>query len=185
MTKDGEVSTAINDVETGEEYTLFLVEDAIGSFVGKIRDEYQQKLADVARHCFFKDVFSSSFEKSLLEYISHRYECELEFLWDKTPTNAILRRKDTNKWFGAMMIVDAKKLGIEGGVQHVINVHLPLDTVSQIVNGKNILPAYHMSKKSWVTILLDGTIPLEQLKEYVDISYTMAKNNCKQKLTPQ
>lgn len=36
------------------------------------------------------------------------------------------------------------------------------------------LPAYHMNKKSWVTVILDGTVPLSEIKKLLDKSYTLA-----------
>ena len=36
------------------------------------------------------------------------------------------------------------------------------------------LPAYHMNKKSWVTVILDGTVPLTEIKKLLDKSYTLA-----------
>jgi predicted DNA-binding protein (MmcQ/YjbR family) len=36
------------------------------------------------------------------------------------------------------------------------------------------LPAYHMNKKSWVTVVLDGTVPLTEIKKSLDKSYTLA-----------
>jgi predicted DNA-binding protein (MmcQ/YjbR family) len=34
-----------------------------------------------------------------------------------------------------------------------------------------VLPGYHMNKKHWNTILMDGTISDKLLKEWIDISY--------------
>ena len=34
-------------------------------------------------------------------------------------------------------------------------------------------PAYHMNKKSWITILLDGTVPFENIKQQIDESYAI------------
>ena len=36
-----------------------------------------------------------------------------------------------------------------------------------------ILPGYHMNKKYWNTVLVDGTINATQLKEFVDDSYSL------------
>jgi predicted DNA-binding protein (MmcQ/YjbR family) len=36
-----------------------------------------------------------------------------------------------------------------------------------------VLPGYHMSKKHWNTILLDGTVPDEMLKQWIDDSYQL------------
>lgn len=36
-----------------------------------------------------------------------------------------------------------------------------------------ILPGYHMNKKHWNTVVLDGAIPGSQLKELIDHSYAL------------
>jgi predicted DNA-binding protein (MmcQ/YjbR family) len=35
----------------------------------------------------------------------------------------------------------------------------------------SVLPGYHMSKKHWNTVLMDGSIPDKKLKEWIDESY--------------
>ena len=36
-----------------------------------------------------------------------------------------------------------------------------------------ILPAYHMHRDSWVSILLDGTVPAEDILPLIDLSYQL------------
>jgi predicted DNA-binding protein (MmcQ/YjbR family) len=36
-----------------------------------------------------------------------------------------------------------------------------------------VLPGYHMNKKHWNTIIVDGTLTTRQLKEMIDHSYTL------------
>jgi predicted DNA-binding protein (MmcQ/YjbR family) len=38
-----------------------------------------------------------------------------------------------------------------------------------------VLPGYHMNKKHWNTILVNGTATGKQLKEWVDHSYNLVK----------
>jgi len=37
----------------------------------------------------------------------------------------------------------------------------------------NILPGFHMNKKHWNTIVVDGTVPKKLLKEMIDDSYAL------------
>ena len=39
-----------------------------------------------------------------------------------------------------------------------------------------ILPGYHMNKKHWNTIIVDGTLTNKQLIQFVDDSYELVKN---------
>ncbi|MFI5186319.1 MAG: MmcQ/YjbR family DNA-binding protein [Chitinophagales bacterium] len=36
-----------------------------------------------------------------------------------------------------------------------------------------VLPGYHMNKKHWNTILVDGSVPVKQLKNWIDHSYEL------------
>lgn len=37
----------------------------------------------------------------------------------------------------------------------------------------HILPGYHMNKKHWNTIIVDGRLPAKQVKEMIDDSYDL------------
>ena len=37
----------------------------------------------------------------------------------------------------------------------------------------SVLPGYHMNKKHWITILMDGSIPDKLLKTWIDRSYDL------------
>jgi predicted DNA-binding protein (MmcQ/YjbR family) len=37
----------------------------------------------------------------------------------------------------------------------------------------SVLPGYHMNKKHWNTIIIDGTIPTRNLFEWIDDSYSL------------
>lgn len=39
-----------------------------------------------------------------------------------------------------------------------------------------VLPGYHMNKKHWNTIIVDGSVPARQLKEWIDDSYRLVAN---------
>jgi len=36
-----------------------------------------------------------------------------------------------------------------------------------------VLPGYHMNKKHWITVLMDGSIADKQLKQWIDRSYDL------------
>jgi predicted DNA-binding protein (MmcQ/YjbR family) len=39
----------------------------------------------------------------------------------------------------------------------------------------HVLPGYHMNKKHWNTIVVDGTLNNKQLQEFIDHSYELVK----------
>jgi len=45
----------------------------------------------------------------------------------------------------------------------------------------SVLPGYHMNKKYWNTITLDGRLPDRLIKEWVDLSYDLVAKKGKKK----
>ena len=38
-----------------------------------------------------------------------------------------------------------------------------------------VIPGYHMNKKHWNTIIVDGSVSVNQLKEWIDNSYNLMR----------
>jgi predicted DNA-binding protein (MmcQ/YjbR family) len=41
----------------------------------------------------------------------------------------------------------------------------------------SVLPGYHMSKKHWNTVLMDGSVPDKTVKEWIDDSYNLVASS--------
>ncbi len=110
--------------------------------------------------------------ESVLQYAQNRYGAEPEYLWAKYPGYAVLRHPGSRKWFGAIMDIPRSRLGLDGdGTVDIIDVKCGPIMVGSLLAQDGFLPAYHMSKGSWVSILLDGTVPNEQLFTLLELSY--------------
>lgn len=172
----GEVNTGLIDPATDEPYTLHLVEGAGGTFVGAVRAEYERVLTEIAEKCFERDVFKSDISHKVIEYVRAKYGCELEYLWKTFPSNAIWRRKDSSKWFGIMLTLSKRKLGLDSDeVINMIDLRIDPEVAPSVVDGKRYFPGYHMNKKSWFTMCLDGSVSTEEIYGWIDKSYNLAK----------
>lgn len=170
------VNACLIDAATDEPYTLFLVEDAQGSFIGEVRAAYCDALSAVAEACFAKTVFQSGYSQSVIEYARNTYGDELEFLWEKSPKNAILRRKDNRKWYAALLTIAKSKLGAFPDEEiEVLDLRAAPEAIPDMVDGKRVFAGYHMNKKHWITLPLDGTLPAEEICAMLDTSYALAK----------
>ena len=72
------------------------------------------------------------------------------------------------------MTVGRDKLGFDNR-EPVDVVNLKIDDMffrDIIIQEEGIMPAYHMNKLHWITVLLDGTVPDERVYDLLDISYT-------------
>jgi len=47
---------------------------------------------------------------------------------------------------------------------------------------KSVLPGYHMNKKHWNTILIDGSIPDSKIRELILFSYNLVIKNLPKKI---
>ena len=85
---------------------------------------------------------------------------------------------EKNKWYALLLDVEYNKLNKISNIitkVKILNVKYLTDNISDIIDNKNIFPAYHMNKKHWISIVLDKNIKLETIKELIDISYTLVK----------
>lgn len=172
---DGEVNATVVDPSFNEPYTLHLADGTTGSFVGGVRTEYEKLLTEVSEKCFEPDVFKSAQAKELIEYVRMRYGDKLEFLWEKFPDNAVWRRKDTMKWYGALLTVSKRKLGIKSdAVVEIIDLRVAPENMEALIDNKTYFPGWHMNKKNWYTVILDGSVSLQELQRRLDESYLLA-----------
>lgn len=169
------VKTEVTEIATKEPYTLHLVESADGKFVGKVREEYERVLKSVADNCFETDIYKSEYTKKVIKYILEKYGDKAEYLWEKFPKYAIFRNRKTEKWYVLIGEVKKIKLGIDSNEDiEIINLHAKPEVVEELVKAPDIYPAYHMNKKHWITIILDGSVELKKIYKLIDESYCLS-----------
>lgn len=172
---DVQVDTKLTDLESKEEYTLHRVAGTTGIFVGAVRQGYDSILCDIADKCFEENIFQSTQAKELIQFVRDKYGDELEYLWKKISDNAVWRRKDTGKWYAAMLMVSKCKLGIDSDEPvEIIDLRMEPEKLEQLLDHKKFFPGWHMNKKSWYTIILDGTVEIEEIKKRLEQSYALA-----------
>ncbi len=175
ISKDGTMKTEVLETDTNEIYTLHLVEGVSGSFVGHVKSEYHTVIDDILDKCCDMDVFEFEYSKKVLEYASEKYGSPAEYLWEKFPRNAVCRRQDNKKWFFAVLSVTNYKFGFKSKeIIEVIDLRVPVEDMEKLLKEPNIYPGYHMNKKHWVSIILDGSMDINEIYEYIDKSYELA-----------
>ena len=173
---DNSIFTEIIDMETNEPYVLHLLEIKRSGYSEKIYKAYSEILEKIKKVCFEDEIFKANYTKEIVAYVKNKYGDELEFLWEKSPKNAVVRRKSSNKWYAVILTIPKRKIGLESDeVIEVINLHNIPKEIEKLIDYKRYFPAYHMNKKHWCTICLDGTIELKEIYKKIDISYELAK----------
>ena len=111
-------------------------------------------------------------KQKVINFINKNYNVAPEYLWRRYPTYCVFRHRDNNKWFALVASVPCSVLKISGdGDIDIINVKTDDAEFFRGVNG--VLPAYHMNKNHWITILLDGTLPIKNIQKLIEISYKL------------
>lgn len=114
--------------------------------------------------------------EAVLQYVLQQYGVSPDYPWEDLEDAAVLRHRENRKWFALIMGVDRTRLSIPGsGMVDVLNVKCdPLMIGSARMNA-GVLPAYHMNKNHWVSVLLDGTADDETVTALLDMSYALTK----------
>lgn len=121
------------------------------------------------------DMKKKTMRDKLFRYAAGHFGAEPEYLWKRTPDCAVLRRSDNGKWFAIAMNVDGSKIGFEKGkIYDIVNIKCSPLMTGSLLAMKGIVPAYHMQKEQWVSVLLDGSVDEEQVKSLIDMSYELA-----------
>ena len=111
-------------------------------------------------------------QERIAQYIQDRYGVGPEYLWARYPNYAVFRQPASRKWFAAVMDVPRKSLDLTGdGTADVMDLKCGPVLVGSLLAQDGFLPAYHMSKSSWISVLLDETVPDEQIFPLIELSY--------------
>ena len=109
-------------------------------------------------------------KQAIIKFIDKKYNADPEYLWRRYPTYCVFRHAGNKKWFALIGTVPRHILKLTGdGDIDFINVKTSDAEFFRGVRG--ILPAYHMNKNHWITILLDGTLPMKNIQNLIEISY--------------
>lgn len=111
----------------------------------------------------------------IYEYVKNQYNSEIEQLWPKYPKDVIFRNRQNKKWYGIIMEVSCRKVGVNcDGYIDVLNVKIADNLLKDfLIRQKGFCPAYHMSKEHWISILLDGSVDINQILDLIDSSYNI------------
>lgn len=108
----------------------------------------------------------------LEEYILNNYSAEPDYPWIKYPNYEVFRHTSNKKWFALIMDVPQNRLGLQGeDVLQVVNFKCDPVLLGSLLDEKGFFPAYHMSKASWITVSLDGSVEDEKIKMLLDMSF--------------
>lgn len=112
----------------------------------------------------------------ILKYVDKHYGTKSEHLWAKYPTSEVLRHERNRKWYALITDVSRNKVGLKGSESiDILNVKCEPDLVFALSSQEGFSPAWHMNKKHWLTIILNGTVGDAEVYRLLDCSYELTK----------
>ena len=168
--EDNKINGEVIDLEFNDKYDAFRVNNVVGEFVNNVKEEYIKVLEDIKLNCCISNYFIYDQTNRISKLIYDKYNISPEFLFDDKSIG-VFRNKDNLKWFGIIMNIKRSKLDNGSGNVDVINIKLDPDEIVDLLHKKGFYKAYHMNKKSWISIVLDNTLDDNNIFELICKSY--------------
>lgn len=131
-----------------------------------------------------KDAINSDIKDVIVKYIRTEYAVEPEMPWNDSPQSMTFKEKYSKKWFALIMPVRRgqllKNAGPDSGdpdeLIYIMNVKADTDVIMFMSNQNGFMPGYHMNKMHWLTVFLDGSVSVEQIRQQIDNSFYIISN---------
>ena len=118
-----------------------------------------------------------------MQHIADVYGAEPEFPFPRDGVSCVFRHGNNRKWFSLKMRLPYQKLRMNReGVADILNVKCDPFLIGSLRGRPGFLPAYHMNKDKWLTVLLDGSADREEIVGLIALSYDLTKSKAKSKI---
>ena len=177
----GIVSGRVFDLDAEEEYSAFRSEDRMGEFVGSIREAYSNILENISENCFIDVPFINDQSNRLSDKIFDTFGGKPDFPFPDIHGSGVFRHDNNRKWYALIMNISkdrltGKKTDSDIFVD-IVNLKAVTDNIPALTKERGIYPSYHMNKKYWISVILDGTLSDERIIELVHESYRLTQGN--------
>lgn len=169
--KNDKVFLKVIDKTFDEEYTNIYIENNSLGFANQVKEECRNILLDIKNNCFDTLDFIGEQANRVSSYIKNKYGSLPEFLWEKYSDFGVFRSNKNKKWFAIIMNISKTKIDFEDREVEVLN--LKVDNPLDYLDKKGFYKAYHMDKKSWITVLLDDTLTDSEVFSLIDTSHNI------------
>jgi len=119
--------------------------------------------------------------EEVLKFVDNMAGAKYDFPFEGDFYSAVLRRSDSGKWFGIVIRAPENYfLRYEAEVPEekaVLCLKCPPDLQDFLkvkYRGK-ILPAYHMNKKHWISVVLQSDVPQEETEKLLELAFEVTR----------
>ena len=119
-------------------------------------------------------------------YVKEKYGIDPEILPFSHEDYEIYRHEDTGKWFAVFIVKERSAFGLDGdGETEILCVKLKDRLFADfMMQETGYLRGYPSSKWNWISMVLDGTVPFEDICRWLDESYQATVSKSKNLKTP-
>ena len=168
--KNKKIEAKVIELAFDDDFDAINIESITGEYIFKLREEYKDKLIKIRDACFHKVLFIYDQANRITNSIISIYNEEPDFPFKDLDGYAVFRYKENNKWYGLIMNVKKSKLTKnedDKDIIEIINIKVDPKEKDDLIKIDGIYTCYHMNKASWVSIILDDTLPDEKILELI------------------
>ncbi|MGW9231057.1 MmcQ/YjbR family DNA-binding protein [Pseudorhizobium sp. NPDC055634] len=112
----------------------------------------------------------------LFKYAEKKYGIRPDYPFKSYRHYAVLRHGDDDRWFGLVMNVPRERVGLQGKEEiDILDIKCHPAKVDDLKVRPGFRPAYHMNKEHWLTVILDGSVPKQEVLTLLDESYGLTR----------
>ena len=111
----------------------------------------------------------------VIQFIAAKYGGEAERPWLHAPAYIVFRHKDNKRIYAISATVPLTKLGLKDESSAdilTLKVGDPL-LKELLLEREGFFPGLGFGERAWITIVLDGTVALEEIKSYIGRSFRL------------
>ena len=112
--------------------------------------------------------------EALIALMRDEFGSSAEYLWARYPEYCVFRHGHNRKWFAVLMRVPAEKIGLAGAPVDILDVKCDPLLIGSLLKKPGYLPAYHMNKTAWLTVLPD-MLSDGELFELISLSHELTR----------
>ena len=167
VTSGGDVSASVFDVQAGERYLPLRAKSRQSAFVNEVRESYRVFLREIKNACFVPQPFLTDQANRIAREAEKLFGDKIDFPFSTAPEYGVFRNPENRKWYGIIMNIPKSKiensgraasLSAEDAIVEIINIKIDPEKSIELKKRRGFYDAYHMSKKNWITIALDGSV---------------------------
>lgn len=114
--------------------------------------------------------------EDIFKHVEKNYDTAPDYPFKKFPDYAALRHRSNGKWYGLVMNVSLEQLGLDGNEEvDILNLKCPPEISGSLRNRRDILPAYHMDKEHWISLILERIDSEGEIYNLIEQSFNLTK----------